>query len=438
MRRIVPLAALVMASATLCACNSARSNGGTASGSQIATAASMNAAGFAEAQRPTEGAKGGSDWPRFLGPNANSTSSEKGINKNWNANPPKLLRRITMSDGGYAGPAVANGLIYIVDHNGSKDIVRAIDIKTGENAWTYEYEDTASANYGFARATPLIYDGKVWTLGMMGELNCLDAKTGAPIWSKNIVSEFQGNAPQWAFASSPVLDGQRLIVCPGGPNATVVALNKDTGAVIMKGGGSDKPGYATPVIATIGGKKQYVVFQATGVAGVDVVNGAPIWRYPWKTSYDVNAATPLVIGNNVFITSGYGTGCAMLGISGSDVAVRWQNKSIRSRIQAPIYYNGYIYGTGEPGNLTCLDPKTGDTKWQQAGFEWGGLVLADGVLIVFDGASGSLVMVEATPKAYIELGRFTPLGGKSWTAPIIAQGCLIVRNEKELAWYSLK
>ncbi len=426
MKRTATFTAAAISLVCLTACQ--RSSPGTG-----ATAGSGAAA--AQSQTPTTG---GGDWPRFLGPKGDGISTETGINKNWAAKPPKPLWKVDLSDNGYAGPAVAGGKVFIIDHRGSQDIVRALDLKTGSEVWAFPYEDTSGANYGYARSTPTISGGKVYTISRLGVVHCLDAAGGKKIWSRDVCADFGSQRPSWDLAGSPVIDGDRVVLAPGGRNAAIVALNKETGATVMQGGGDTQTGYATPVVATINGVKQYITFAAKAVIGVAAASGAKLWSAPWETSYDVNAATPIVIGNSVFITSGYGKGCALVDVAQSGATIRWQSRDLVARFNTPVLWKGMIYGIGEPGNMVCLDPMSGQTKWKQSGFEWGGLVLVDGVLIGLDGRTGACVMVKASPDSYQELGRFTPLGGQSWTAPIIAQGRLIVRNLKAIACFDLK
>jgi len=352
---------------------------------------------------------------------------------------PEIYKSVDMGDDGFAGPSVVAGKLYIIDHAGANDIVRAYELTTGKKLWEYAYPDTDRDNYGFARATPTFDNGKLYTLGRMGELNCLDAAKGTVIWSHNLHQDFQGQTGQWDYAQSPVVDGDKLIVCPGGAKG-VVALNKETGKEIFSGGGPAPAGYATPVIATINGKKQYLVFDAKGLNGVDAEKGGPpLWRCPWNTSYGVNAASPIPIDDsNVFVTSGYGTGCGLIKIDGATAKPAWVNKEIKAHFNSPVLINNAIYGIGDGFGLVCLDPKTGKENWKQGGFEKGGLMAIDGVLIAMNGAAGNCVMAEATPTAYKELGRFVPLGGQSWTAPVVSDGKLIVRNKVKLACYDIK
>jgi outer membrane protein assembly factor BamB len=441
MRRLVAGMTVLSLAATLAACRNSASmaeNGAPPPAAEPPVETAPAAAHTSEVAQNAPASRGAAEWPQFRGPNANGISPFKGLNKNWQAKPPRMLWKTSMSDDGYAGPAVAGGRVFIIDHQGSDDIVRAIDLKTGQDVWRHRYPDAGQSNYGFSRATPTVDGDRVYTMSRQGKLHCLNAASGAVIWRRDIIAEFGGQLPSWEMAISPVVDGRKVIVCPGGQNAAVVALDKMNGAVIWRGGGSAAPGYATPVVATIGGRKQYVVFAAKGVMGVDAENGAVLWSQGWQTSYDVNAATPLVIQDSVFITSGYGTGCALIDIRDGRASIRWRNREIQAHFSSPIFYNGYIYGTGDPGNLVCLNPSNGQALWRQGGFEKGGILGVDGVILGLNGSNGDLIMCALSPSGYRELGRVAPLGGQSWTAPVLADGLLIVRNKQALACIDLR
>jgi len=381
-------------------------------------------------------------WPRFLGPAGDGFSPETGINKSWRSKPPANLWTVPLSDGGYSGPSAAAGRVFIIDHQGSDDIVRALDVATGKEAWRFAYPDAQKDDNGFARSTPTFdagraQDARVFTFSREGKIHCLNALTGAKVWAADAVRDLGGQAGQWGYAGSPVVDGDRLVVSPGG-SAAVALLDKRTGKLLGKGGGGGKAGYATPVVATILGRKQYVAFTASGPVGVDAGTLQSLWSYDWKTKPDVNAATPLVVGNSVFITSGYKHGCAMFDVTASGARARWENKEIQSHFSTPVHHGGYVYGTTDPGRIVCLDAKDGSVKWEQKGFGKGGLCAVDGTLIVLDGASGEAAMIELSPSGYRELGRAKPLGGQSWTAPVVAEGKLIVRNKNSLACLDLR
>lgn len=372
------------------------------------------------------------DWPQFRGPSADGFAAPMEISEDWSAKAPKQLWRVPMSDDGYSAPAIAGGKVFIVDHRGAQDVVRAMDLATGKPLWQRMYPDMQKPNYGFSRSTPSVADGRIYTTSMAGKVHCLDAETGEVVWMVDMVKDLGGKMPNWGYASSPVVDGERLIVSPGG-DALLTALDRATGKPIWKSG-SDLAGYSTPVIATIHGVKQYLLFSGTSINAFSAEDGKQLWSFPWKTAYDVNASQPIVIGDSVFISSGYNVGCALLDISAEQKPTeRWRNKAIQQHFTSAILLDGMLYSTTDPGALVCLDPKTGQDRWRQKGFEKGGIVAIGDVLLALDGGNGDLVMVKLAPEKYEELGRIKPLGEQSWTAPVAADGKVLVRNKAALA-----
>ena len=377
------------------------------------------------------------DWPRFLGPDGTGIAPDTGINKNWAQRPPKVLWQTAMHDDGYAGPSVAGGRVFIMDHQGEEDVVRAIDFTTGQDVWAFRYPDPGGPNYGFARSTPCYDDGRLYTLGRAGQLLCLSAADGKLLWSKSLQQDFGGRLPTWHYAMSPIIDGDRVVVVPGGRNATVAALDKLTGSTIWAGGGSFPAGYAAPAVATLNDVKQYIVFAGTALIGVRADTGQLLWQVPWATQHGVNAALPIIDGNFVFASSGYGFGCGVVEVTATGAQVVWGSKTMMAHFSSPIYYKQHIFGTTDPGELVCLEGQEGKALWRHGGFEKGGIVIVDDVILALDGADGNLVMVAAATDAYRELGRCRPLGGQSWTAPIVADGKVLIRNKGTLACLDL-
>ena len=392
------------------------------------------------ASRTGAGADSNGAWPRFLGPNLNGISPEKGINKDWNARPPKELWRVDLTDNGFSGPSVADGKVFIIDHQGSQDIVRAVDLAAGKEVWRFPYEDTAKADWGYARSTPTIDGQKVYTLGRLGQLHCLDVKTGKALWAVNLVKDFGGRPPQWDYSMSVLVDGEVLIVCPGAEDGSVAALNKETGKLLWKGGNNDLPGYATPIPATLNKVRQYVVGTGSFFIGVDAATGKQLWSFPCENRYKSNAPTPIAVGDNVLITSGYGRGCMLLDVSGPEAKPVWESKEMQSDMSTPILYEGDIYGPNGLNRLVCLDAKSGALKWQQKGFGKGSAMGVDGAMILIDGATGDVVLASINPSAYQELGRLKVLTKQRqyWTAPIVAHGKLIVRDQAVMVCLDLK
>lgn len=378
------------------------------------------------------------DWPRFFGPTRNGLAPDTGLNKDWATRPPQELWRVSLSDGGYAGPSVADGKVFIVDHQGANDIVRAFRLEDGQQVWEFTYPDLAEANYGFTAATPVYAEGLLYICSRLGTLRCLQAADGSQVWARSMTEEFGARAPAWLFAESVLVDGDRVVICTGAADRNVVALDRRTGELLWRGGNGEMPGYATAVPAEIRGVKQYIICTGPSIIGVRADDGAVLWTIPWKNAAEVNASLPLVIGDAVFVTSGYGIGCALYDITDKGPVQRWRNRDISAHFSSPIYYNGYIYSNSDPGHLVCMAPEDGTVAWKQGGFEKGGLLIVDGVILALAGATGDLVMAGANPAGYQELGRLTPLGGQSWTAPVLADGRLIVRNTRAMACLDLR
>jgi outer membrane protein assembly factor BamB len=379
------------------------------------------------------------DWPNFMGPDRNGIAPDTGLNKDWNAKPPQVVWKVPMGDNGYAGPSVADGKVFIIDRAGENDVVKALSLKDGAEVWRCAYPEGGNDNYGFARTTPSYAAGKLYTLSRFGILLGIDATSGKIRWSHSLMREFGGRPPQWNYSASPLVDGDLVIVQTGSLKGNVMAFNKDTGAVVWTGDNTDTAGYATSTIATILDQRQYVMATGKNVIGVDPASGKTLWSFPWATSNDVNASQPIVEGNFVFITSGYGTGCGLAEITAQGPQPRWANKDISPHFSSPIYYKNFIYSnTDNGGALACMNPQGGKLVWKQGGFEKGGLMIADGAIIACVGNTGDIVMAKADPAGYQELGRIKPLGGQAWTAPILSDGMLIVRNKQTLACIDLK
>ncbi len=392
-------------------------------------------AGYAVAQEEEEAPR---DWPNFNGPTRDGLAPDTGLNKDWAARAPAELWRVKLSDGGYAGPSVADGKVFVVDHEGVVDIVRALRLEDGVPVWQHVYGDLAEANYGFTQATPVYKEGLLYVVSRLGTIRCLNAAEGTEVWTVSMTEQYGGRGPGWLFAESALIDEDKLVICTGAADRNVICLNRLTGELIWRGGNGDMPGYATALPAEILGIYQYVICTGPAIIGVKADDGALLWEIPWKNACDVNASQPLVIGNSVFVTSGYNIGCGMYEITPEGPVERWRNKNITPHFSSPLFYNGYIYSNSDPGNLVCMDPNTGEVVWRQRGFEKGGLIIADGVILALSGNTGDLIMVQADPAGYQELGRITPLGGQSWTAPILADGRLIIRNTQEMACLDLR
>ena len=378
------------------------------------------------------------DWPRFLGPNADSISSETGINKDWSSKPPAERWRIALTDEGHSGPAVKGDVLYILDHKEADDLVRAINVDTGEDVWSFAYPEVGRENHGFTRCTPTVDNDKVYTVSRSGVVHCLNTSDGSKVWRADVMSDHGGEPPEWGASNSAYIDGDQLITIGAGENSHVVALDKHTGKKLWAGGGSDIAGYATPIKAKIDGQDQYLVFTGKSFIGVESTSGNLLWRYPWETRLDSNAASPIQVDSDlVWIASGYRRGCALLRIKEGTIEEVWADKAITPHWSSAVFIDGFIYTTTPPGYLVCVEAKSGQEQWRSKGtgrgYEHGGLCSVDGTLIVIEGNTGNVVQVALSPKEYKELGRINPLEStRCWVAPIVADKKLYVRSPDEL------
>jgi len=378
------------------------------------------------------------DWPRFLGLNANSISSENGINKDWSSKAPTELWRVSLADKGFSGPAVKGNVLYIVDHKDTNDLVRAIDVTNGQDIWTFAYTEEGNENHGFTRCTPTVDNDRVYTISRSGVVHCLNISDGTMIWRADVISDRGGEPPRWGASNSAYIDGDKLITIAAAEDSHVVALNKHTGKELWVGGGTDIAGYATPIQATIEGVKQYLVFTGKSIIGVAADNGRLLWRHPWETRLDSNAASPIQVDNNlIWIASGYRRGCALLRINEGTVEEIWSDETITPHWSSAVLKDGFIYTTTPPGFLVCVEAKSGEEQWRDRGtaqgFEQGGLCAVDDTLIVIEGNTGNVVQVALSSEEYNELGRINPLeSARCWVAPVVADKKLYVRSPSEL------
>lgn len=379
----------------------------------------------------------GDDWPQFRGPASSGVSAEKGLNKDWNTRPPKVLWKFDMHDDGNAAPAVAGDRVYIVDHTGTQDIVRALDLAAGTQVWQSVYDDLKNNRYGFTVSTPLIADGKIYILARSGKVLSFDAATGKQLWQRNLMAEIKAQVPAWDYTMSPVLDGDQLLFAPGGNGTGVVALDKASGKTLWQGGGGGLTSFATPLLATIDGKKQVVALTAQAVKGVNAADGKLLWEVPWPTAYDKKGPSPVLIGERVLISTTEKGDTGLIEVKDNIPKVVWSTKTIQCHFTTPVFYHDRLWASSD-ANLIAVEPLTGKIFWKQSGFQNASLLAADDTIIALAGTNGKLTLVDATAATYKELGAFTPLGGQSWTAPILAGGKLLVRNAKTLECLDLK
>jgi outer membrane protein assembly factor BamB len=347
-----------------------------------------------------------------------------------------------MTDNGHACASSADGRVYIVDHAGSNDIVRALSLGDGKELWRYEYLDARKYYHGHSRATPTCDETRIYTVSQSGIVHCLEAATGRPLWKKEYLSELSGQRPNHGFSAPVGIWGGLAYLQPGGSNGTVVAVNKRTGDLAWRSGAADKPGYSLPLIVTFDKTPTLLCYSANALMGLNPETGATLWTFPRPHPYGNNIIQPVVMGNRIFTGSTDHVGSTVVEIRNGQPFEVWSNTEICPVFTTPVLVNGALFGTssGKPANpegLICFDPATGKTHWKIKAFENGQVLAVDGVVLALDGQKGDLVMVEPTAEAYREITRFTPLGGRSWATFFTVGNRLILRNQQALACFQL-
>ncbi len=404
----------------------------------------------------TSAASGSSgEWPAFRGPNRDGISPDTGLLKEWPEGGPEKLWVFENAGMGYSGFSMVGGHLFTMGTRGEGLTVICIDTAEGSEVWSTVIgeDDQKDYNVGWGhgpRSTPTISEGKVYALGPKGTLACLDAANGDKVWSKNLVDDFEGKAGSWGFAESPLIDGEKLLVAPGGNKAGMVALDKHTGRTIWEAKDL-KPGkaeYATIVPATINGKAQYIRLFEKELVGVDAENGDVIWSSPFEGKTAV-IPTPIVDGNQVYVTAGYGVGSKLVEIdSNNNASDVWKNTTMKNHHGGVVKVGDHLYGFSDGGGLIAQDWETGDMTWNEKGqFTTKGSVhVAEGKLYALNEDDGTLILAEATPDGFEQHGQFKlePQSenrnpkGKVWTHPLVIDGKLYLRDQEIIVCYDVK
>ncbi len=368
------------------------------------------------------------DWPGWRGLGRDAVTTESGWTTNWpSGGPPKLWEAEVGI--GSCSVAVSDGRVFTAGNDDTQDTIFAFDAATGKPIWKHSYAAPVLATQyeGGPAATPTVDKGRLYTLSREGLLLCLEAATGKKVWSADLVKDLGGQAPRWMYATSPLVDGDLVIAEPGGRGSSVVAFNKTDGRVVWKSG-SEGTSYSSPVAFDFRGKRCVAIFNVFGLVILDKASGKELARHPWKTSYDINAATPIIAGERIFISSGYKVGCALLEFTGNSLRELWRNKNMHNQFNSCVLWQGHIYGFDEK-ELRCLDLKTGESKWSQGGMGKASLIVADGKLVIMS-EKGELVVAEATPAGYKELARASAVRPRSWVTPVLANGKIYAKNNR--------
>lgn len=373
------------------------------------------------------------DWPKFGGPNGNFVANEKNLKVNWQITEPKILWKHKIGLG-FSSIVEAKGKAYSQGYSDGKNTIFCFDTDSGKLVWQKSYPCTLGNNYfkGGSRATPTIFEGKLYLLSHNGDFYCMDANDGSVQWSLSVTRDLKGVRPTWGFAGSPLIYGKSIILNIGAEGSSLVCLNPANGKIIWKTGTYDAA-YAS--INKRNNVEEFFLFHADGLSVHRMNDGYEKLFYQHKTRYGINASQPVEIGDKVLLSSAYGKGTALVDFSSSKPKALWKTEKISSQMSTPIVHGGYLYGIhGQAGarsrfsTLFCLDVKNGKVIWEKKGFGLGTLILVNNTLIVMSD-QGEVVFTNASSSGYKELSRFQILGGKdNWIPPSYANGRLHCRS----------
>jgi outer membrane protein assembly factor BamB len=399
---------------------------------------------FAPALPRLAGAAAVSDWQQWRGPDRNGISKETGLLKSWPASGPAAEWTMNGLGAGYGSMAVAGDRIYVQGVSGSTSCVFAVDRKTGKIAWKSDLGRTLDHDRGPGpRGTPTLDGERLYVLSENGDLAALKAADGSSIWKLNMLQQFGGDNPNWLISESPLIDGNRVIVTPGGRDASIVALDKTSGKTVWTSKGlSDRAGYASCIVADVAGVRTIMNLTSRAGVGVRASDGKPMWSYEEAANRTANCTTPIYSDNKVFYTSAYGTGCGLLALtpSGEDIKAQqvYFSRDMQNHHGGVVLVGGYLYGFSN-AILTCLEFATGKVMWRDRSVGKGSVIYAEGNLYLH-GEGHVVGLAAASPERYIERGRFTiqDSGFPSWAHPVISSGRLYIRDQGTLTAYRIQ
>jgi outer membrane protein assembly factor BamB len=419
------------------------------------------------------------DWPQWLGLKRDGVWRETGIVEKFPEKGPRVRWRAELG-AGYSGPAVADGRVYVMDRhlapgatNPSNPFARqglipgdervlCLNEADGKIVWQHAYDCPYTVSYAAGpRVTPLVSDGKVWTVGTEGNLLCLDAKDGKVLWSRDFKKDFGARTPTWGFAGHPLLDGQKLICLVGGEGSVAVAFDKDTGKELWRALSAREPGYCPPTMIEVGGKRQLVIWHPESVNALDPETGKVLWTHPWAIRSGLSLAQPRQVGELLFITSFY-NGSHLLRLSADKAPeLVWQSEhsnekntdKLHSLMSTPFIDDGTIYGVCSYGQLRALKLETGERLWEtlaatnpEGPTRWGNaFIVKQGDRFFLANEKGDLIIARLTPKGYEEISRAHLLDPTNedprrpvvWSHPAFANRSIYTRNDREIVCASL-
>jgi outer membrane protein assembly factor BamB len=412
-------------------------------------------------------------WPQWLGPQRDGVWREKGILEKFPEGGPKRIWRVELG-AGYSGPAVAGGRVFVMDRQVPAEIpkpksvfeasqipgnerVLCFNEADGKLLWQHAYDCPYNVSYAAGpRTTPLVAGGRVFTLGTMGDLKCLDAATGRVVWERDFKKDFGLKVPHWGVSAHPLLDGRRLICLVGGEGSVAVAFDKDTGKELWRALSAKEPGYCPPTICELGGRRQLILWHAEAVNGLDPATGRVLWVEPWKLNYGMAIATPRPLGDRLFLSCFYNGSLMLRFQPGKDApTVAWRTAKMSERdtthlnctMNTPVIDGGHIYGACSYGQYRCLRADTGERLWETfaptsgKSERWGNaFTVKQGKRFFILSERGELIIAKLSPLGYEEISRASLLEPDNrdpgrpvvWSHPAFANRRIYARNDHGL------
>jgi outer membrane protein assembly factor BamB len=400
--------------------------------------------------RPTGFLIASDDWPQWRGPNRDGCSPDKGLLKEWPADGPKLLWKVTGLGIGYTNVAVVGNRIFTMGDKDDSCQVIALSLSDGAPLWSAKVGKAGAPGWGgFAgpRCTPTVDGGQIFAVGQYGEAVCVEAASGKEIWRKDYIKDFGGELPEWGFCGMPLVDGKQVIFVPGGKNGALVALDKKTGDLIWQSKDfAESIHYSSPIVAEIGGVRQYIQLTEVSVAGIAASDGSLLWRAPRKGKVAV-IPTPIYHDGYVYVASGYDVGSNLFKITSADGKFTaeqvYGTKVMKNQHGGVVLVGKNLFGYSDGKGWVCQDFETGKALWsEKEKLGKGSITFADGMLYLRDEAGkGTVALIEPSAEGYVEKGRFDQpdrSDKNSWPHPVVIGGRLYLRDQDILQCYDVK